>query len=420
MTRTDARSGPSLRVGLCGRTGGYFRAMSNITLIIVIVVAVAIIVALVVAGYQMARRKRTERLRQQYGPEYDRAIEKADSQRAAESELRERAKRHDELELRSLDSSERADFERRWTDVQAQFVDDPSTAVRNADRFVVEVMAARGYPVEEDFDQRADDLSVRHAEVTQRYREARRIAQANEDGGVDTEDLRQAVTSYRALVQALLAGDGDATGADATRGPRRHQIQAGYVRTRAGQRPDDGTGDQGMSTDATTTDGRTTDTPQTEEAAGSAAERLGGPSEREQRLERASEEETGARRQADTAEAPTDDARSETASDTTSESSADTASDTGAEERATLIPPDRAESYNSRWTQLKSDFVDEPSRAVRGANELVGEVLDELEELFRSQRAELEQGLDSEQTTTEDLRQALGRYRSFFDRLLSF
>ena len=159
-----------------------------------------------------------------------------------------------------------------------------------------------------------------------------------------------------------------------------------------------------MSTDATTTDGRTTDTPQTEEAAGSAAERLGGPSEREQRLERASEEETGARRQADTAEAETDDTRSDTAT----------------EERATLIPPDRAESYNGRWTQLKSDFVDEPSRAVRGANELVGEVLDELEELFRRQRAELEQGLDSEQTTTEDLRQALGRYRSFFDRLLSF
>ena len=187
--------------------------MSNITLIVVIVVAVAIIVALVVAGYQMARRRRTERLRQQYGPEYDRAIEGADSQRAAESELQDRAKRHDELELRTLDSSERADFERRWTDVQAQFVDDPSTAVSNADRLVVDVMSARGYPVE-DFEQRADDLSVRHAEVTQRYREARRIAEANEAGRVDTEELRQAVTSYRALVQALLAGEGDATGAD--------------------------------------------------------------------------------------------------------------------------------------------------------------------------------------------------------------
>jgi hypothetical protein len=51
---------------------------------------------------------------------------------------------------------------------------------------------------------------------------------------------------------------------------------------------------------------------------------------------------------------------------------------------------------------------------------LVGEVLDELEELFRRQRADLEHGLDSDQTTTEDMRQALGRYRSFFDRLLSF
>lgn len=190
--------------------------MSNITLIIVIVVAVVVIAAIVVAGYQMARRRRTDQLREQYGPEYDRALDQTESQRAAESELQDRAKRHEDLELRSLDSSERADFERRWTDVQGQFVDDPSAAVRNADLLVVDVMSARGYPVE-DFDQRADDLSVRHAEVTQRYREARRIAQANEDGKVDTENLRRAVTSYRALVQALLAGDGDASQRDETR-----------------------------------------------------------------------------------------------------------------------------------------------------------------------------------------------------------
>ena len=103
---------------------------------------------------------------------------------------------------------EREDFERRWSEVQGQFVDDPSNAVRNADLLVVEVMGARGYPVE-DFDQRADDLSVSHPEVTQRYREARRIAQANKDGNADTEDLRQAVTSYRSLVMALLDDDGD-------------------------------------------------------------------------------------------------------------------------------------------------------------------------------------------------------------------
>ena len=100
MTRIDLRRTPALGVGLRTRSGGYCKAMSNITLIIVIVVAVAIIVALVVAGAQMARRKRTEQLRQQYGPEYDRAIDESDSQRAAESELRDRSKRHDELELR--------------------------------------------------------------------------------------------------------------------------------------------------------------------------------------------------------------------------------------------------------------------------------------------------------------------------------
>jgi hypothetical protein len=190
--------------------------MSTTTLIIVIV-AIVLAAAIAVVGYRVAQQKRTTRLREQYGPEYDRALDEADSQREAESELRDRSKRHEKLELRSLDSSEREDFERRWSDVQGQFVDDPSNAVRNADQLVVEVMAARGYPVE-DFDQRADDLSVSHPEITERYREASRIAQANEDGTVETEDLRQAVTSYRALVLALLADDGDRGPDDGDRG----------------------------------------------------------------------------------------------------------------------------------------------------------------------------------------------------------
>ena len=185
--------------------------MRNITSIIVVVIAVVVIVTIVIVGYQiMARQRRTRQLREQYGPEYDRAVDLANSQREAESELRGRSKRHEQLELRSLDSSERENFERCWSDIQGQFVDDPSTAVRNADLLVVEVMSARGYPVE-DFDQRANDLSVRYPEGTQRYREARRIAQANEGGTVDTEDLRQAVTSYRSLVLALLADDEDRT-----------------------------------------------------------------------------------------------------------------------------------------------------------------------------------------------------------------
>jgi FtsZ-interacting cell division protein ZipA len=184
--------------------------MNNITLIIVVVIAVVVIVTIVIVGYQVARQRRTAQLREQYGPEYDRAVDLADSQHAAESELRGRSKRHEQLGLRSLDTSERENFERCWSDIQAQFVDDPSTAVRNADLLVVEVMSARGYPVE-DFDQRANDLSVRYPEGTQRYREARRIAQANKQGTVDTEDLRQALTSYRSMVLALLADDEDRT-----------------------------------------------------------------------------------------------------------------------------------------------------------------------------------------------------------------
>ena len=194
------------------------------------------------------------------------------------------------------------------------------------------------------------------------------------------------------------------------------------------------------STEATTTGGETTDSTETREVASTAAERLGGPRDDEQTRETASEAETDVGRRAETtvgegqrstntaSRAETEVGRradtgdGERSPDTANppQTDADRQGDTGVRQRTTLIEPERAESYNSRWKELKGEFVDDPRRAVRGANELVGEVLDELEELFRRQRTDLEHGLDSEQTTTEDLRQALGRYRSFFDRLLSF
>jgi hypothetical protein len=91
----------------------------------------------------------------------------------------------------------------------------------------------------------------------------------------------------------------------------------------------------------------------------------------------------------------------------------------GDEERAALVTRDRAESYSARWDSVKGEFVDEPRRAVADADTLVGELLDELQELFKQQRTQIEQGLDADETSTEDLRLALRRYRSFFDRLLS-
>src|SRR5688500_4723730 len=98
--------------------------MSSITLIIVVVIAGVVIVTIVIVGYQVSRQRRNAQLREQYGPEYDRALVLADSQHAAESELRGRSKRHEQLGLRSLDTSERENFKRCWSDIQGQFVDD--------------------------------------------------------------------------------------------------------------------------------------------------------------------------------------------------------------------------------------------------------------------------------------------------------
>ena len=110
-----------------------------------------------------------------------------------------------------------------------------------------------------------------------------------------------------------------------------------------------------------------------------------------------------------------------TSGDDATDRRAQALADEGSENRRErLVPSDRARDYSSRWDALKGDFVDEPRRAVRQADELVGELLDEMQQLFARQRHDLEQGLDHDRASTEDLRLALRRYRSFFDRLLSF
>ncbi|WP_232662277.1 hypothetical protein [Pseudonocardia sp. TRM90224] len=89
------------------------------------------------------------------------------------------------------------------------------------------------------------------------------------------------------------------------------------------------------------------------------------------------------------------------------------------ETRERLVPTDRATEYGSRWDEVKGSFVDEPRDAVNRADALVGELLSDLEKLFREQRAEIVEKIDAGESSTEDLRLALRRYRSLFDRLLS-
>lgn len=181
--------------------------MSELAVIAVVVVVVAV----VLGGLWFYLRRRSDALQDRFGPEYDRVVDEADSRLRGESELRDREKRVDSLDIRPLDPEARRAYQERWQALQQRFVDDPPSAVEEADRFVIEVMRERAYPIE-DFEQRASDLSVDHPEVVENYRLAHAIAVEQEKGKADTEDLRQAVVAYRALVEELLEDDGSRPG----------------------------------------------------------------------------------------------------------------------------------------------------------------------------------------------------------------
>ena len=85
-----------------------------------------------------------------------------------------------------------------------------------------------------------------------------------------------------------------------------------------------------------------------------------------------------------------------------------------------LFTPELTETYRSRWVSIQSSFVDDPRQAVRGGDELVAEVMTNLANTFADERHKVEGQLDETgEGSTENLRLALRRYRSFFDRLLS-
>jgi hypothetical protein len=92
----------------------------------------------------------------------------------------------------------------------------------------------------------------------------------------------------------------------------------------------------------------------------------------------------------------------------------------GEEHRIALFPETDLGEMRRRWQNVQGSFVDDPKTAVKEADELVASAIKKLTELFADERGKLEREWDKgEQVSTEDLRQALRRYRSFFDRLLS-
>src|SRR5579871_6383011 len=172
---------------------------------VVIAVAVIVIVLIVVAAIAFAtsRKRRSMRLKQRFGPEYDRVLKQEGDPRKAEGVLEFRQKRREKFKVRPLSATDRSSFDLRWREVQARFVDDPPGAVTLAESLVTDVMQARGYPVGE-FEQQCADLSVDYPVIVNNYRAAHAIALRHRSGQASTEDLRQAMVHYRALFQELL------------------------------------------------------------------------------------------------------------------------------------------------------------------------------------------------------------------------
>ncbi len=176
-----------------------------IWLLVVVVVALLCVVALLVM-----RQRRTAQLREGFGPEYDRVLRERGDQRAAEDELRERRDRRRSYDIRPLDPAARERYAERWRATQARFVDQPASALNEADALLRRVMRDRGYPTE-DFEQQAADVSVDHPGVVEHYRQAHAIQR---DDSTSTEDLRQALVHYRALFSELLGDEQPTTRPD--------------------------------------------------------------------------------------------------------------------------------------------------------------------------------------------------------------
>ena len=174
--------------------------MNSSLLIVIVVIAV---VAFAAIAFAIMRKRRSQKLRERFGPEYDRVVRNEGDVRKGEGVLAFREKRHEKFKLLPLSAEDRSSFLHRWNDVQSRFVDDPKGAVTLADTLVTEAMQARGYPMG-DFEQRAADLSVDYPVVVENYRGAHEIVIRHNRGQASTEDLRKAMVHYRTLFQELL------------------------------------------------------------------------------------------------------------------------------------------------------------------------------------------------------------------------
>lgn len=191
------------------------------TTFLIIIAAIVIVLA---AIWLFVRQRKTTRLRDRYGEEYDRTVTRVGGRGEAERNLEERGKRAALFNIRPLTAEERDRFTGDWQDTKTLFVDSPQEAVLRGDRLLGAMMEKRGFPVE-DFDRRYEDLSVDHAEVANHYREGHEIA--DKAGNATTEEMRRALNHYEKLFEEMVR-DAE-TGTDAgelNRDPAAHDTPA--------------------------------------------------------------------------------------------------------------------------------------------------------------------------------------------------
>jgi hypothetical protein len=174
--------------------------------LIAVIALVVVVLLLVALGLAAARKRRSAALREEFGPEYDRALDDTGKRRDAEKDLAARKDEHDQLELRPLTPAARERYTASWTAAQARFVDAPAQALNEADALVTQLMAERGYPTD-DFDSRTRLLSVEHAHVLDDYRSAHEVELASRARTADTESVRNAMLDFRRVFEDLMAVD---------------------------------------------------------------------------------------------------------------------------------------------------------------------------------------------------------------------
>ena len=203
-----------------------------------IAIGAVVLLAVIFLFARGARRSRSESLRETFGTEYNHVVREKGRKRG-EEELLTRAEEVRDIEIRPLSASDTERYRGEWQRIESRFVERPTTAVVEADELIASIMRGQGYPIG-DFERHAAHLAVKHPNVVSHYRAGHDAIDANRDGKSSTEELRQAMLHYRALVNELLGTRSDVATAvptekeldgDSVQKIRREEVQRDEART---------------------------------------------------------------------------------------------------------------------------------------------------------------------------------------------